>query len=294
MQGLQKKEFEHRLQQVEGHLQEVGALEGTARGSATEAVRALLDLHGTVLDRMLEIVAERDGAGGAILESFASDGMVSGLLLLHGLHPHTLEERVRGALARVRPYLGSHGGNVELVELREGVARLRLEGSCHGCPSSTMTLRYAIEREIAEAAPDLVDLQVDGVAERPPAAFIPLGGIAGRTAPAPAIGDWLPVPGVAGVEEDRVVARSVDGRALLFCRVGGAHYAYRDGCPGCSGSLAGARLGGGVLRCGACGRAYDVRRAGRGLDGTAPGLTPIPLLVEEGEVRIALEPALEV
>ena len=73
---------------------------------------------------------------------------MGGLLLLHGLHPLDLEARVRQALDKVRPYLRSHGGNVELLGVDEGVVRLRLEGSCHGCPSSAATMRQTIEEAI--------------------------------------------------------------------------------------------------------------------------------------------------
>ena len=55
-------------------------------------------------------------------------------MLIHGLYPVPLEERVREALEHVRPYMESHGGNVELLEVEDGVARIRLEGSCPAAP----------------------------------------------------------------------------------------------------------------------------------------------------------------
>ena len=77
------------------------------------------------------------------------------------------------------------------------------------------------------------------------------------------------------------------GRPLVVCRVGAALYAYQDACPVCRSGLATATLTGEVLRCGACGAAFDVRLAGRSLDGTAAHLDPQPLLEDEGGVRIA-------
>jgi hypothetical protein len=103
-----------------------------------ELVQALVDLYGEGLAR---IVAHDP----ACIAGVADDELVSHLLLLHGLHPLPLAERVRGALDDVRPYLAQHGGDVELLGVEEGVARLRLQGSCNGCPSSTATLRHAIE-----------------------------------------------------------------------------------------------------------------------------------------------------
>ena len=93
---------------------------------------------------------------------------MSSLLLLYGLHPLDLEARVQQALEKVRPLLRSHGGNVELLGIADGVVRLRMLGSCHGCPSSAMTLKNAIEEAIYAAAPDATAIEVEGVAEPPP------------------------------------------------------------------------------------------------------------------------------
>lgn len=102
------------------------------------------------------------------MEEFTRDDLVSNLLLLHGLHPHDLEVRVAEALARVRPHLATHGGDVALLGLEGSVVRLRMQGSCHGCPSSSATLRQTIEAAIYEAAPDVTAIEVEGVVESSP------------------------------------------------------------------------------------------------------------------------------
>ncbi len=79
-----------------------------------------------------------------------------------------VETRVLGALDEVRPYLESHGGNVQFLGIEGDVARVRLEGSCDGCPSSTMTLKLAIEEAVQKAAPELEGVEAEGVAEPPP------------------------------------------------------------------------------------------------------------------------------
>lgn len=292
MPNPRKKEFERRLARLESQIKELDALEDQgARTAAVEAVQALLELHGDVLDRMLELVAEQGEAGEAIVHALAADEMVSGMLLVHGLHPLSLEERVRGALAHVRPYLGSHGGNVELLDVTGGVAHLRLEGHCHSCPSSTLTLKYAIEKELAQAAPDLVDLVVDGVAPLPaaPAGFVPIAQIrpVARPQDGEANGTWKTVAGLDPTGGDQVQVKPVDGTPVLFCRLGGTMFAYQESCPGCRRSLADARLESETLECHGCGRRYDVRHAGRPLDGAGIGLSPIPLLEEEGRLKLA-------
>jgi Fe-S cluster biogenesis protein NfuA len=123
---------------------------------AAAAVEAVVALYGEALARLLA------GADPA------EDELVSHLLLVHDLHPVDLETRVRQALEGVRPYLGSHGGDVELLGVEDGVARLRLAGTCNGCPSSTVTLRNAIEEALLKAAPDLERIDAEGVAEPQP------------------------------------------------------------------------------------------------------------------------------
>ena len=138
-----------------------GAIGAVPVDTAIELVQALLDLYGEGLARMVAHVAAVDDDG-ALAGAFASDELVSHLLLLHGLHPVALEQRVRGALDEVRPYLAAHGGGVELLSVDDGVAHLRLEGACNGCPSSALTLTSAVEEAIARAAPDVERIEAEG------------------------------------------------------------------------------------------------------------------------------------
>jgi Fe-S cluster biogenesis protein NfuA len=160
--------FQARLQRLEAALQEVEAHSDPAVTARTrEIVQAILDLHGEGLGRVLDHLAEAGAAGSAVLEAFTRDAVVGSLLLLHGLHPLDLEARVLQALDQVRPYLRSHGGNVELIGVRDGVVHLRLEGSCHGCPSSSLTMKQTIEEAILGTAPDATAVVVEGQVERP-------------------------------------------------------------------------------------------------------------------------------
>ena len=167
-----RDELERRVRRVDALVRVLEALpDERARRSAVEAFRALLDLHGEALERLVAL------AGPDVTARLAADPAVGGLLLLHGLHPVPFDRRVQAALDGVRPYLGSHGGGVDVVEARDGVVRLRLEGTCHGCPSSRATLEHAIERAILDGAPDVAEIHVEGVAEAPPAGFVPLASI---------------------------------------------------------------------------------------------------------------------
>ena len=132
-----------------------------ARGRAEELVREVTDLYGAGLARILEILDDRGPARRGTLDALAADELVASLLLIHGLHPQDLQTRVAAALDGVRPYLGSHGGDVELLDVSDdGVVRLKLLGTCQGCPSSSVTLKFAVEEAIESAAPEVTAIEV--------------------------------------------------------------------------------------------------------------------------------------
>ena len=113
---LDARAFQAKLQRLDDLLREVDRFtDPAAQAHTREIVQAVLELHGVGLERLLDHVAEAGEPGAAVLDACAGDAVVSGLLLLHNLHPLDLEARVRQALDDVRPYLRSHGGNVELL-----------------------------------------------------------------------------------------------------------------------------------------------------------------------------------
>jgi Fe-S cluster biogenesis protein NfuA len=171
------RETQNRLARME---ELIRALEQQAdpvvREQARELIQTLLELHASGIERILEAIYESGPQGAAIIDELGREAIVSGLLLLHGLHPLDLETRVRHAIEEVKPRLGQHGGSVHLVGVTpEGAVRLQLEGNCEGCPSSRMTLKYSIEEALYAAAPDITALEVNGlVEEHAPASANPM------------------------------------------------------------------------------------------------------------------------
>jgi Fe-S cluster biogenesis protein NfuA/nitrite reductase/ring-hydroxylating ferredoxin subunit len=268
-----------------------------ARERAEELVRLVVDLYGAGLERLLDIAHDAGALSDDVMERLAADELVSGLLAVHGLHPYAVEDRIAQALDDVRPYLGSHGGDVELVDVSEdGVVRLRMLGSCDGCPSSAVTLQLAVEGAITAAAPEVTAVEVAEAPREPAGGLIPLDALTVRLRE-PATGStWEPVVAVGEVPSGRLLAVSVAGLDIVLVRVGTATYAYRDGCPGCASSLVGSAverrlgdaLGTAVLTCPGCHQHFDACRAGAGLDDPGLHLEPLPLLERGGSIELAV------
>ncbi len=293
---LDDQELRERVGRVETLLEEIESLKDpNARSKAAEVVGVLLELYGEGLARIMGAVGQGEESE-RTFEAFAEDELVSHLLLLHGLHPVNVETRIVRALEEVRPYLQSHGGNVELLGVEGGVARLRMQGSCNGCPSSAVTLKLAIEEAVQKAAPDLEGIEAEGVEEPKPAttfvAAPTLRKKKEKKQPEEDRASWTVVGGLPQLSGGGTLVKKISGEPVLFVRLEDDFYAYRQLCPGCGESLERGSLKGAELSCPECGRRYDVRRAGRCLDDPQLHLEPIPLLVgEEGIVKIALPSA---
>src|SRR3984893_16503479 len=245
-----------------------------ARERAEQLVREVVELYGAGLSRIMATIADR-GTG----DRLAADDWVASLLLVHGLHPHDLRRRVSDALDRVRPYLGSHGGDVHLLDLDGDSVQLQFAGSCKSCPSSAVTLELAVEDAIRAAAPEVssIDVVAPEAAPAESTTVIPAESLLAQVhskvhANGGTSAAWHPVPDLADLAPGEVGGFSVAGAVVLACRVGDQLYAYRDHCPACDGSLAGAALhrrtttAEPVLRCPRCHAHFDVVHAGLGLD----------------------------
>ena len=278
------------------------------RERAEELVRVVTDLYGAGLERILEIAHDSGRLDDGLLTQLADDDLVASLLLVHGLHPYDVRTRVERALDSVRPYLGSHGGDVELLDVTDdGVVRLRMLGSCDGCPSSSVTLELAVEDAVGAAAPEVVSIDVQSAtaeaADGVHGALIPVDSLRTRLGGASSAGEgggaeWHRLEEASRLGDGRSAVLTTGGVALYVCRVGSDLFAFRDTCARCSSTLQSAvperRLDGApedhLLACTSCGTRYDVRRAGACLDENTPEwrLDPVPLLVDGADVRVAL------
>jgi Fe-S cluster biogenesis protein NfuA/nitrite reductase/ring-hydroxylating ferredoxin subunit len=262
-----------RVQELTGRLEDLE--DGPCRELAEELTGAVVQMYGAGLERIVDLIEDEETRG-----RLADDELVAGLLMIHDLYPVPLEERVTQALDTVRPYMESHGGNVELLGIEDGVAKLRLEGSCKSCRASSSTLELAVQQALQEWAPDLLGMDVEGVVEEPELPGVPLPLIQMNGAPSWHTLDITP--------PDRLSTADVAGMSLFVANVDGTLLAYRNECASCNGPLDGGRLAGGALSCPACGRNYFLPQAGRSMDDEHLQLQPVPLLREDERIKVAL------
>jgi Fe-S cluster biogenesis protein NfuA/nitrite reductase/ring-hydroxylating ferredoxin subunit len=283
-------------------LLDASAGSGTVVRERTEQLAAeLTDLYGAALARIIAMTAE---SAPELVGRFAADELVASLMLVHGLHPHGIERRIEDALDSVRPYLGSHGGDVALLEVVDGrdgpVVRLQFAGSCKSCPSSAVTLEFAVEDAVRAAAPEIASIEVATARPTGTSGLISVDSLMSRVHTSDGAGAaWHPLPEIADLGPGEVGGFLVAGVPILACRVGDDLFTYHDRCGRCQDSMAGAALhrpmgaplGHAVLRCPRCQAHFDVVHAGAGLDettGSAAHLDPIPLLRRDGVLSVAI------
>jgi Fe-S cluster biogenesis protein NfuA len=178
-----EKNFQTKVQRI-GEL--VADLENItdpeARVSAKALVQLLLDLHATGLDRVLEIVAKNENTGQQTIDDLGEDPLVGSLLILYGLHPLDMESRVAHAIKKIAPRVRKGGGEVELLDIVNGIVRVHIEVTGHACGSTGTTLKTMVEDALYEAAPDLGQVIVEGLDEPGGnSGFVPLGKLSGTS-----------------------------------------------------------------------------------------------------------------
>jgi Fe-S cluster biogenesis protein NfuA/nitrite reductase/ring-hydroxylating ferredoxin subunit len=273
-------------QRIQELVEKIGALhDPAARRMLQECLESVLSFYGHGLERILGVIEKIGPDGEKAREALIDDPGVRGLLLIHGLHPISLEARLTEALDKVRPYMESHGGNVELLSLENDYAKLRLVGHCKTCPSSTVTLELAVRAAIEEACPDLAGFEVEGIqndagsVEKDDFEHVP------GTGPI-----WTRIENASEITNDNFLIIRPETESILVCRVDDQLYAYRDHCPACNLPLHLGEIINGVIKCN-IGHGFNVKRAGVSTDKEGMHLDPLPLLTQvDGTAKVAIAP----
>jgi Fe-S cluster biogenesis protein NfuA len=151
---------------------------------ARELVKLLMEVHGTAIERLLEIVFDSGPASEVILAKAGDDAIVRQLLLLYSLHPEDLETRVLKALDSAAPRLRKHNSEVEVISIHEGAIQLKFHISGHACGSTSKTVKSLLEECVYDVAPDLISLQIFGPDDEPSSGFVSLDSLLKHPLPA--------------------------------------------------------------------------------------------------------------
>lgn len=269
--------FEELAQAVDRSVQRLDDLDPESRTAAEELKAAVEAFHRPALVHIVRTLRQ-DPAGKELLFQLVEDPAVRAVFALQGIIKADPLTRANVALVGVRPYLQSHGGDVELVRIEDGAAFVRLQGSCNGCSMSAVTLRESVEVALVSGV-DEID-RVEVLEDQPTSAFIPLDSVGvRRTAETgwikgPRSGD-VPDGGMIrfDVEDDSFIATNVDNRIAVF----------RNACVHQGMTLDGGMIDDGVLVCPWHGFKFE---ASTGECISAPGaqLQQIPTRVEDGHV----------
>ena len=229
---------------------------------------------------LLELVdaVHRPGLA-ALAEGDLEHPAAQALIAMYALGDIDDEEVVEEALEQVRPYINSHGGEVELISVDDGVVTVRMNGACRGCAASAMTLRRGIEEALRSGYPGFREVVAEEAESGPTLLQL----------------EDLRRPVFADVDAPsagEVRAVGLEGVPVLLVSLGDEVYAFRNGCAVDGLPLEGCRLtGDGVLVCPWHNCAYDARTGKRVDDPSEAGLAVIPVAVRNGAVQVAVNVA---
>ncbi len=269
------------LESIEQHPDEA------VRNHVRALVYTLLDLHHGALKRIVEIVAVQP-EGERILEELSGDELVRAVLMVHDLMAKPIEIRIESALETAREQLKIYGADVELVEVKNGTARLRLLGGSSTANVSTSILKAEIEHALHEHTPDLLDVEYeDLIAPLRPAKLVqilsrqPVNDIQSNEF-------FMPVIRVDQVPDNTFRVIALGEINLLLCNVAGTIYAFQNACPTEGLSLEYGSFKDGVLTCPCHGYQYDIRKNGRSAADPELRLVSLPMRIQNEIVKVAL------
>jgi hypothetical protein len=179
-----EKEFQQKIRQLGTMVGELDQMAGNgSKVAAREIVQLLMEVHGTGLERIMDLVFESGAEGEATIDKLGQDPIVRNLLLLYSLHPEDLETRVLKALDMVRSRLRKFDSKVELISIREGAVQLQIHASGQAHGSAAKNLRAIVEEGIYDLAPDLGSLTILGLEDESVSGFVPLESLMKHPAP---------------------------------------------------------------------------------------------------------------
>jgi Fe-S cluster biogenesis protein NfuA/nitrite reductase/ring-hydroxylating ferredoxin subunit len=270
--------FEELAARVDAAVSAVASMDISSRATADELRAAVEAFH---RDALVAIVRHlrADDHGRELLFQLVDLPSVHAVFALHGIIKAPLMTRAMTALDSVRPYLQSHGGDVELVEIREGVAFVRLQGSCNGCSMSAITLREGVEEALVSGVDEIT--AIDVLPTEPTEASIPLTAI-GRK---PTDTGWVPGPATDDIADGAMVRFDVDDDSFVITNIGNRFAVFRNECVHQGMTLDGGSIDENTLTCPWHGFRFDAT-TGECLSSPGAQLQQVPLRIEDRRVWV--------
>lgn len=157
-----QSQFVQHMQQIESLVRQLeGCADPAIRAAAQTLASSLLELHARAFEKMVGQLRQSK-AGCELLTSFAADDLLGSVLLLHDLHPWTLEQRVEQVMKKLGPAVRELGGEVALVSVSPAEVDIRVTvGSGQGCHGAGDQLRQLVENALRDRAPEVESIRVE-------------------------------------------------------------------------------------------------------------------------------------
>jgi nitrite reductase/ring-hydroxylating ferredoxin subunit/Fe-S cluster biogenesis protein NfuA len=282
MMKVMQEDFNALAERVDRELSSIKELPEDARRKAMELKKAIEAFHEHGLRKLVRTFRETD-AGKELLLKAVEDPAVYAMLFMHGIIKQDLFTRVAAVLEEVRPYMRSHGGDVELVKVEGETVYVRLQGACSGCSMSAVTLKNGVEEAIKARVPEIeyVIMAGDEVAS----GYLPIHAIddAGSLEQS----GWQQGPFISELEEGRPVHFAHEEGDILLVRIEGKVMAFRNQCPHMSMPLDRGLVDGSAITCPWHGFRFDLS-TGECITAPHVQLEPFPVRVEDQRVWIRL------
>lgn len=277
---LAETDLDTLAQRVDQAFNEINKLEGPERAKALDLKRAIEAFHKAGITKIVKHL-KADPRGKELLFELVDEPGVYALFAMHGIVRADVTTQAVRVLEMVRPYMQSHGGDVELVKVEGDTAFVRLQGACNGCSMAAVTLRNGVEEALTTQIPQITKVEV--MPNEPGAGTIMLNTIPINGAQS----GWVKGPAVAEVAAGRPYAFSANDTDILIVNIDNQFFAYRNQC-----AHQALPLDGGLLDAEACiltcpwhGFRYDVT-SGECLTAPQAQLEPFPLRIEDGLVWV--------
>lgn len=277
-------DFTQLAERVDQAVNGVRKLDPAARKEALALKTAIEEFHKVGLTKIVQRL-KADPRGKELLFELVDEPSVYALFAMHGIVRADITTQVLRVLDMVRPYMQSHGGDVELDRVEGDTVYVRLQGACNGCSMSAVTLREGVEEALINQIPEINYVEV--VPNDPGPALISLDALLAAVDGASAERGWLQGPPLEDVLPGRPYRLDVEDLSIVILKVQNRLSAYRNACAHMGLPIDGGLLDDthGTLTCPWHGFCFDAT-SGECLTAPAAQLESFPLRVQDGHIWV--------